>query len=256
MKIELKDVGVRYGNETALQHVSFTIEPGDRVALIGPTGSGKSTIAKLVGLLRDPDEGEVLFDGKPGTYWRKEDVLRYIGHILQRPELISGTVRENVCLSTHTADLSHLTDEKIWRVLDTVSSELRGVFGPEGLDRNVGKQGQTLSGGEMQRVCIARALAKDPHLLIVDEATSALDAVTQAAVQAGIESIMHVNAAVLIIAHRLSTLTRCNKFVYLRKLSDCRVGQSQVAAVTTSMGDLAETVPEFRHLAQSEGVRL
>lgn len=254
MKIELQNVGVLYGDNPALQDISFTINPGDRVALIGPSGAGKSTVAKLVGLLREPDQGQLLFDGMPSTYWRKTDILRYVGHITQHPQLLMGTVAENGLLATHEADEPLLTEEWLWQVLDTISLELREVFGIEGLQRNVGRQGLALSGGQMQRVCIARALAKKPHFLIVDEATSALDAVTQASVQAGIEQILHPNAGALIIAHRFSTLTRCNKLVVLKRTTDCRPGESQVEVIASSMAELYNRSPTFRRLADKEGV--
>lgn len=254
MHIELRNVGVTYGDTDVLRNVSFTISPGERVALIGETGSGKSTVAKLLGLLREPDHGAVLIDGQPTTYWRKCDVLRFIGVILQRPELVSGTVRENVLLATHEADLEKTTDERVWEVLDIVSPQLRELFGAEGLDRQVGKQGLALSGGQAQRVCIARALIKRPHFLIVDEATSALDAHNQAMVQAGIELALGHGCSALVIAHRLSTLRQCTKFIVLRPLAQCVEGQSQVEAVASSMEELHARSPSFRRFAAHEGV--
>lgn len=252
MRIKLKNVGVTYGKTKVLRDVSFDIVPGDRVALMGATGSGKSTIAKLVGLLREPDYGQLLIDGHPSTHWNYADVLRHVGHIVQEAQLISGSVRENGLLAVHQSDLKQVTDEDVWRVCDMLSPDLRKVFGVDGLDRNVGKQGLALSGGQKQRVCIARSLIKQPHFLIVDEATSALDAITQEAVQIGMESLLHPNASALIIAHRLSTLSRCNKFIVLRPVADCEPGENQVEAIAQTMEELYEISPTFRKLRDAE----
>lgn len=262
MHFELQSVWVNYApkgaewceelENTVLGDVSFSIAPGERVALIGPSGAGKSTVAKLLKCMRDPNAGAVLLDGIPLPEYNRSSVLRYVGSIEQKPELFGGTVRDNILLATHPEDMRHVTDETIWHVLDTVSPQLREVFGEEGLDRLVGKQGLTLSGGQAQRVCIARALIKRPKFLVVDEATSSLDAVTQATVQTGIERLLDADAAALIIAHRLSTLTGCTKFVVLRPLSACRDGGSQVEAVASNMEELHAISPTFRALLAEE----
>lgn len=252
MQFELKNVGVGYNGQAVMRDVSFAISPGERVALIGASGAGKSTIAKLLKCARDPDFGDIYLDGRPLRSYNRSSVLRYVGSIEQKPELFGGTVRDNVLLATHACDAKHISDETIWHVLDTLSLQLREVFGEKGLDRLVGKQGLTLSGGQAQRVCIARALIKRPRFLIVDEATSALDAVTQAAVQTGIERLLEPDASALIIAHRLSTLSRCTKFVVLRPLSECTKSESQIEAIEPSMEQLFESSPTFRHLLEEE----
>lgn len=253
MYFEVQEIGVAY-DKTILRNVSITIAPGERVALIGSSGAGKSTIAKLLKCARDPDCGQILLDSVPLTEYDRSSVLRYVGSIEQKPELFSGTVRQNVLLATHPEDLPKITDETIWHVLDTLSLDFRKLFGEAGLDRKVGKQGLTLSGGQAQRLCIARALIKEPRFLIVDEATSSLDAVTQEAVQIGMEKLLQPEASALIIAHRLSTLRRCTKFVVIRPLDQCRCDESQIEAVASSMQELHACSETFRTLAKMEGI--
>ncbi len=254
MHFELKSVGVGYNGQAILRDVSFTIAPGERVALIGDSGAGKSTLGKLLKCARDPDAGAILLDDKPLTTYNRQSVLRYVGSIEQRPELFRGTVRENIMLATHPEDLAMITDTDIWQLLDTISPQLREVFGKEGLDCKVGKQGLTLSGGQAQRLCIARALIKRPHFLIVDEATSSLDPVSQRQVQEGIEVALGSEMSALVIAHRLSTLRRCTKFVVLKTLASCQSTESQIEAVSHSMEELHMVSPTFRRFAEEEGI--
>ncbi len=254
MHFELQSVGVGYNGQAILRDVSFSVSPGERVALIGDSGAGKSTLGKLLKCARDPDVGAILLDGVPLTAYNRQSVLRYVGSIEQRPELFRGTVRENILLATHPEDMVGITDADIWQLLDTISPQLREVFGEEGLDRKVGKQGLTLSGGQAQRLCIARALIKRPHFLIVDEATSSLDSVSQRQVQEGIEVALGSKMSALVIAHRLSTLRRCTKFVVLRTLASCKREESQIEAISASMEELHFTSPTFRRFAQEEGI--
>jgi len=254
MHFELNSVGVGYNGQAILRDVSFSISPGERVALIGDSGAGKSTLGKLLKCARDPDAGVILLDDLPLTSYHRQSVLRCVGSIEQRPELFRGTVRENILFATHPEDLAQITDADIWQLLDTISPQLREVFGKDGLDCKVGKQGLTLSGGQAQRLCIARALIKRPHFLIVDEATSSLDPVSQRQVQEGIEVALGSKMSALVIAHRLSTLRRCTKFVVLRTLASCRYGESQIEAVSHSMEALYEISPTFRRFAQEERI--
>lgn len=254
MHFELQSVGVGYNGQAILRDVSFSIAPGERVALIGDSGAGKSTLGKLLKCARDPDAGVIVLDGVPLTAYNRQSVLRYVGSIEQRPELFRGTVRENILLATHREDLAKITDIDIWQLLDTISPQLRKVFGEEGLDSKVGKQGLTLSGGQAQRLCIARALIKHPHFLIVDEATSSLDPVSQRQVQEGIEMALGSKMSALVIAHRLSTLRRCTKFIVLRALANCQSGESQIEAISNSMETLYEISSTFRRFAKEEGI--
>ncbi len=253
MYFDIQRIGVSY-DKAILRNVSITIAPGERVALIGSSGAGKSTIAKLLKCARDPDCGQILLDSVPLTDYDRSSILRYVGSIEQRPELFSGSVRDNVLLATHKEQLPEITDAVIWHVLDTLSQDFRALFGNEGLDRKVGKQGLTLSGGQAQRLCIARALIKQPYFLLVDEATSSLDAVTQESVQIGMEQLLRPEASALIIAHRLSTLRRCTKFVVIRPLNQCKPNEPQIEAVASSMQELHGRSETFRLLAEQEGI--
>lgn len=254
MKFELCNLGMNYAqHRPVLKGVSFKIWPENRVALIGKSGAGKSTIASLVRRDTDPTAGEIRLDGRNLRDYRLSSVLRHLGVILQRPEIISGTVRENI---THGVPLGvNVTDQEIWEVMDLVSQEMRTRFSKSGLDTNVGKQGLQLSGGEQQRLCVMRALIKQPRFLIVDEATSSLDSETEATVQQGIDVALSQGISALVIAHRFSTLRNCNRFVVLRKLSECCEGQSQVEAVSDSLTELFEISPTFRKLANVQGFR-
>lgn len=255
MHIQFDHVGLSFGDDTPiLRDVSFDIPPGKRVALIGESGAGKSSIAGLLVRKQDPTSGHVRINGVSLRQYNLSSVLRHIGVILQRPEIISGDVRENVLLALHEDDVAAVGDDQIWHVLDTISPALRERFNGKGLDTPVGKTGLQLSGGEQQRLCIARALIKNPELLIIDEATASLDGKNQAMVQEGIDTALSQGISALVIAHRFSTLRNCNQFVVLRKLSSCRDGESQVEAIAESLSELHAVSPTFRELAKYEGV--
>ena len=257
MHVAFRNIGLSFGDGAAvLRNVSFDIPRGTRVALIGESGAGKSSIAGLMMRKQDPTSGTVLINGVPLPQYNLSSVLRHMGIILQRPEVVSGNVRENVLLALHQEDVEHIDDTAIWRVLDTISPALRERFNGHGLDTRVGKTGLQLSGGEQQRLCIARALIKNPEFLVIDEATASLDGKNQAMVQEGIDLALSQGISALVIAHRFSTLRGCNKFVVLRKLSSCRNGESQVEAICDSLPELHEVSPTFRELARYEHVQL
>jgi ATP-binding cassette subfamily B protein len=182
-------------------------------------------------------------------------VLRHIGVVLQKTEMISGTVRENITFSIHPEDLTSVSDGKIWEVLDAISPSFRLRFADNGLDTLVGKQGMQLSGGEQQRLCVARALLKKPELLIIDEATASLDSETEQIVQNGIDVALAHDISALVVAHRFSTLRNCNKFVVLKRLSNCAQHESQVELICDSAKEAYRDSPTFRNLADLQGFR-
>ncbi len=245
---------MQYGTDTPiLQNVSFSIPDGVRVALIGQSGAGKSTLASIVRRDIEPTAGSVSLNGRDLREYQLKSVLRYMGIILQRPEIMSGNVRENILYGV--AHDVVVTDEAIWDIIDLVSPEMRDRFKESGLDTKVGKQGLQLSGGQQQRLCIMRALIKNPQFLIVDEATSSLDSETELVVQQGIDTALSRGISALVIAHRFSTLRNCDQFVVLKKLSECAAGESQIETIAHSLSELMATSATFRRLAAAQDFR-
>ncbi len=237
-----------------LAGLSFKIEPGEKVALVGPSGAGKSTVTRLIQRYMDPVSGSIRVNGQDLRALSLCSWRELVGYIPQQPKIFDGTVRDNLLYGFTPEARARITDEEIWRVMRL----LRVDFGSRlthGLETLVGRQGMKLSGGEAQRVMIAACALKRPRFMIIDEATSSLDAENQAAVQEGLEELLAtVNASALIIAHRLSTVMRCDKFVVLRQVDDLKQGESQVECIADSVGELFARSPTFRRLAALEGV--
>lgn len=254
MELALEQVSKRYpGHPETLRNISFTIPRSVRVALVGPSGAGKSTIASLLRRDSDPTTGRIVLDGRDMRDYQPSSVLRYMGVILQRPEVFSGTVAENI-LHGLPRDCK-VSDNELWEIVDKLGPDLRRRFEREGLSTRIGKQGLQLSEGQKQRLCVMRALIKNPEVLIVDEATSSQDSMTEAIVQETIDATLGRGISALVIAHRLSTLRQCNKFVVLRRLYDCAPDESQVEAVASSMRELMDVSPTFRGLAMAQDFR-
>lgn len=211
-RIALSHVSFQYPHapRPVLLDVSLEIEPGHSVALVGPTGGGKSTLVDvMVGLLA-PDEGVVSIDGgeplkailmRPGS----------IAYVPQRVALVEGSVRENIAISLPAAEVD---DARIWEALDGAQAVdvVRGM--PQGLDTRIGEHGLRLSGGQRQRIGLARALYQRPRLLILDEATSALDAHTERSISSGLAAL-HGRVTLVIVAHRLAAVKEVDLVVYL-----------------------------------------
>lgn len=251
MHFSFDQIGVSFrDNTTVLHNVSFDIEPGARLALIGKSGAGKTMCASLLRRDRDPTSGRVLLDGRDLREYNRPSVLRHLGVILQQPQILSGTVRENLCFG-----LAHrLPDDVLWDMVALVRPSLRDRF-RDGLDTLVGKQGLQLSGGEQQSLCVMRALLRKPAFLIVDEATSSLDSETERVVQDGIDTALSQGIGALVIAHRFATLRRCTDFVVLRRFVDVDHdrGESQIEAHCASLKELEARSSTFRHLAAAQG---
>ncbi len=213
--LRFDDVVFRYRNasENALDHVSFDVRLGDTVAFVGPSGSGKSTLVKLLVGLYKPVEGVIYVDGVPATDLRYNRVRRQIGFVTQDPQLFSGTIRDNLLLVKPDA-----TEDEMLEALQQARAIPVLARSGQGLDTRVGEGGTRVSGGERQRLSIARALLRQPRLFIFDEATSALDSITEQEITTTVREISRAGQhMVILIAHRLSTIAHADTIHVLEK---------------------------------------
>ncbi len=199
--VELKDVTFAYkGRTSVIEHLSLSIPAGKTIAIVGSTGSGKSTLVKLLLRLYEVQEGTITLDGIELRQLQLRDLRRAIGLVSQDVFLFHGTVRENIAYGSFDA-----TQSEVMAAADIAEAHDFISRLPQGYDTIVGERGQKLSGGQQQRVAIARAILKNPPILILDEATSAVDNETEAAIQRSLEKITK-NRTTIAIAHRLSTV--------------------------------------------------
>ncbi|MGJ8657481.1 MAG: ABC transporter ATP-binding protein [Akkermansiaceae bacterium] len=183
-----------------LKNISFTAKPGETIALVGTTGAGKSTLVNLLTRFYEYDEGSITIDGKELNTINKNSLRNSIAYVTQDAFLFNGTVRENMILGKRDA-----TDEELWVALEAANAAPYVRALPEQLDTNVGERGVKLSGGEKQRLSIARALLKNQPILILDEATASVDSKTEQLIQDALDKLMSSRTA-FVIAHRLSTI--------------------------------------------------
>src|SRR5204863_2027034 len=178
-EVELKNVTVRHGSATVLDDVSVRVAPGRSLAVVGPTGAGKTTLVSLLPRLLDPIAGQVFVDGVDVKAWSLEALRRSIGIVSQDPFLFSASLRDDIGLGR----AEPLTDDELTRVgeMAQLSGDVAGF--PAGYETVIGERGVTLSGGQKQRVALARAIARNPRILILDDALSAVDTSTEAAIQ-------------------------------------------------------------------------
>ena len=204
--IEVRNVSFSYpeSRRMTLAHVSFTIEPGQFVALVGPSGAGKSTIVRLLLGFEEPDEGEILYDGHNLADHDVSTVRSQLGVVLQEARVFAGSVKDNIL------GARPLAPDRAWAALDAVGlgDDVRAM--PMGLETAVSPDGSTLSGGQIQRLIIARALVSDPTVLILDEATSSLDDIAQEIVTKSVDERAITR---IVLAHRLSTIRTADKVV-------------------------------------------
>jgi ABC-type multidrug transport system fused ATPase/permease subunit len=211
-KIVFDHVEFRYPSRpeiTVLKDLSFTVETGQQIALVGPSGAGKSTIASLLLKFYEPTAGTILFDGRDSSSFPVTALRAQMAIVMQDVFLFGGTIRENIAYGKTDAPENEIIDAAIqanaWDFIRTF---------PEGLDTIVGERGVQLSGGQRQRIAIARAVLKNPKILILDEATSSLDSESERLVQEALEKLMKCRTS-LVIAHRLSTVRKSDRIIVL-----------------------------------------
>ena len=211
--VKFDDIGFSYGKEgaAALQHITFHAQPGETIALVGTTGAGKSTLVNLLTRFYEYDAGEILIDEKPIREFGMRRLREVIGVVTQESFLFNGSIRENLLMGRPDA-----SDADVLAAAEAANA--RGFIDllPKGLDSVVGERGVKLSVGEKQRLSIARALLKDPPILILDEATASVDTTTERLIQEALEHLMS-HRTCFVIAHRLSTILRADQIFVLER---------------------------------------
>jgi ABC-type multidrug transport system fused ATPase/permease subunit len=213
-QIAFEGVGFRYPSRdevTVLKDVSFSVEPGQEVAIVGPSGAGKSTIASLLLKFYEPNSGRILFDGRDSSVFPVTALRAQMAVVMQDVFLFGGTIRENIGYGKPGAG----DDDIINAAVKANAWDFIRSF-PEQLDTVVGERGVQLSGGQRQRIAIARAVLKDPKILILDEATSSLDSESERLVQEALEKLMQGRTS-LVIAHRLATIRKADTIIVLNE---------------------------------------
>jgi len=201
----------RRSSEWVLRHISFTVARGSSLAIVGATGVGKTTLVNLLARVRDPDEGQVLLDGQDIRTLPLDDLRRAIGYVPQDTFLFSVPLRENVTFGRTDA-----TEEQIDRAvaISRLSNDLMQF--PDGLDTLIGERGVTLSGGQKQRTAIARAVLRDPAILVLDDALSSVDTHTASEILAGLREVMQERTSI-IIAQRIATVKDADRVIVLHE---------------------------------------
>jgi ABC-type multidrug transport system fused ATPase/permease subunit len=221
-EIRFQDVHFRYDEgEEVLHDVDFTVAPGEVIALVGPSGAGKTSIANLVSRFYDPIHGKVLLDGHDLRTIRLDCLRKHVAVVLQDTFLFNSSVRDNIRFGNADA-----TDQDIETAAKAACADEFIVQLPNGYDTEIGERGVRLSGGQKQRLALARAILADPRILILDEATSSVDAEAEYLIQQALQEVLKGRTAI-VIAHRLSTIRNANKIValeggHIREIGDHR----------------------------------
>lgn len=231
-EIEFKNVSFRYRHDWVLKNLSFKVKKGETVALVGPTGAGKSTIAKLLPRLYDIQEGDILIDGKSLKKYTQRSLRENIAFVPQKPFLFFDTIKENICFGRA------FTDEEIQAAAKNAHAEEFIVRMPGQYQCKLEEAGKNLSGGQQQRLAIARALVKKAPILVMDEATSSLDAVSEEKIKDAITDL-HGKLTQILIAHRFSTIEHADRIIYLERGKKVAEGTRE---------ELLKTCPNFRRM--------
>jgi len=237
-EIELRQVSFRYDprGPEVLRDISFTIQPGQKVALVGRTGSGKSTLAMLLLGLYPPTEGEVLYDGIPSGRLDYATLRSQFGVVLQEPAVFSSSIRHNIAFNDPAVPFERVVEAAH---LAEIHDEIMAL--PDKYDSPVAERGQNLSGGQRQRIALARVFLLDPPILILDEATSALDTISERKVQQAIGTASR-DRTVIMVAHRLSTFADADRILVF---DDGRIAE------TGTYADLMEKDGLFAELVRA-----
>ena len=220
-KIEFLNVNFSFGRRKILKNLTFTIESGEKVAIVGPTGAGKSTISKLLFRFYDPSSGKIYIDGQCISEVTQNSLRSNIGVVPQDTVLFNDTIKYNIAYSKPNSSMKQIVNAAKLSSIDKFISNLEA-----GYETVVGERGLKLSGGEKQRVAIARALLKNPQIFVFDEATSALDTKTEKSIEKSLKKLSSKNTT-LIIAHRLSTIIDADKIIVLDNGSIIEIGSHQ-----------------------------
>ncbi len=214
-RIEIEDVSHHYGRGTGgLDRVSLTVEPGERVGLVGRSGAGKSTLVKLLLRFYDTESGRILIDGQDISTVTQDSLRRTIGMVQQDSSLLHRSVRENILYGRPDATEDDMIESAKRAEAHDFITALRDPDGRAGYDAQVGERGVKLSGGQRQRIALARVMLKNAPILVLDEATSALDSEVEAAIQSTLYGMMQ-DKTVIAIAHRLSTIAQLDRILVL-----------------------------------------
>ncbi len=209
--LEFKNVSFSYGDKAILQNINLKIGKGKTIALVGSSGAGKSTLADLIPRFHDAVEGEILIDGTDIKKYSLKSLRNQMGIVTQEPILFNDTIANNIALG-----MDHVSEDQIINAAKIANAHNFIVTKENGYNTSVGERGNKLSGGEKQRLTIARAVLKNPPILILDEATSSLDTESEKLVQDAINNLMH-NRTSVVIAHRLSTIRHADEIIVLQK---------------------------------------
>ncbi len=236
-RIELKNVTFSYGEVPLFEDFNLTIEPGETLAIVGPTGSGKSTLISLISRLYDPQKGVVTLDGVNLKDLDPKDLRRFIGVVPQTVTLFAGTIRDNIGYAKADA-----TEEEIVNAAKQAAIHDYIMSLPNGYNTEIGETGKGLSGGQRQLISYARAILLNPKVLILDEATSSVDARTELEIRNAMEKVL-VDRTSIIIAHRFATLKYATKIAL--------INEGRLEALGTS-DELMKTSPLFRELVEKQ----
>ena len=240
-KIEFRSVGFSYDDTREILHdISFEVRKGETVALVGPSGGGKSTLSELIPRFYDAERGEIYIDGRPITDYTQESLRAHMGIVSQETILFNDTIRNNIAMGRED-----ITDEQVMAAAKVANAHDFIMQSEEGYNTNIGDRGTKLSGGQRQRLSIARAVLRNPEILILDEATSALDTESEKLVQEALTTLLEGRTSV-VIAHRLSTIHNADRIIVI---DAGRIAEQGTHAELMAKGGIYAKLIEMQSLA-------